>query len=114
MILPGQTLGLLGGGAIARLLAMAAQTLGYRVHVFAPPDAPFSAGAADRTVTGAYDDLRALKEFAREIDVAIVTFENIPIDSLRAIAAAVPLHPSVDLLQITQQRQREKAWLRAN
>ena len=114
MIPPGQTLGLLGGRPAARMLAVAAQTLGYRVHVFDPAGSASAAGVAHRVVRASYDDVAALKEFAREVDLVLVTYEDIPIDSLRAIVGLVPLHPAVEVLEITQQRQREKAWLRTN
>jgi len=114
MILPGQTIGVLGGGPIGRMLAQAAQTLGYRVHLF-DPDGPCPAGAtANREINSPYDDLPALREFARQADVITCAFENIPADPLNAIAPIAPLLPRVEVLHVCQNRQREKAWLRAN
>lgn len=114
MISPGNTIGILGGGQLGRMLGQAAQTLGYRVHVYEPVG-PCPAGAvANREVNASYDDLEALKAFARECAVVTYEFENIPSAPLEAIAPLVPLHPRADVLHIAQNRQREKAWLRAN
>ncbi len=113
MILPGQTLGILGGGQLGRMLAQAAQSLGLRVHVFEPAG-PCPAGAvANQEVNASYEDTAALTAFARACDVVTYEFENIPSAPLAAIAPLVPLHPKADVLHITQNRQREKAWLRA-
>lgn len=112
MISPGNTIGILGGGQLGRMLGQAAQTLGYRVHVFEPVG-PCPAGAvANREVNASYDDLAALKDFARACAVVTYEFENIPSAPLDAIAPLVPLHPRAEVLHVTQNRQREKAWLR--
>jgi 5-(carboxyamino)imidazole ribonucleotide synthase len=114
VIIPGQTIGVLGGGPVGRMLTHAAQTLGYRVHVF-EPGGPSPAGvAANREFTASYEDVAALREFARQADVITCAFENIPADPLHAIAPLVPLFPRVEALHVCQNRQREKAWLRAN
>lgn len=114
MILPGKTIGILGGGQLGRMLAQAAQSMGYRVHVF-EPQAKCPAGAvANKEVNASYEDLAALKEFAREVEVITYEFENIPSGPLTAIAPLVPLHPRAEVLHVCQNRQREKAWLRAN
>lgn len=114
MILPGKTIGVLGGGQLGRMFAQAAQTLGYRVHVF-EPQAGCPAGAVANVEENAdYTDIAALQEFARGVDVVTYEFENIPSEPLAAIAPLVPLHPRAEVLHICQNRQREKAWLRAN
>lgn len=114
MISPGNTLGILGGGQLGRMLGQAAQTLGYRVHVFEPAG-PCPAGAvANKEVNASYEDIAALKEFARACAVITYEFENIPSAPLDAIAPLVPLHPRAEVLHTTQNRQREKAWLRQN
>ncbi len=114
MILPGKTIGVLGGGQLGRMFAQAAQTLGYRVHVY-EPQANCPAGAvANREVNAGYDDAEALLAFARGVDVVTYEFENIPATALAVIAPVVPLHPRAEVLHTTQNRQREKAWLRAN
>ncbi len=114
MITPGQTIGILGGGQLGRMLGQAAQTLGYRVHVFEPAG-PCPAGAvANKEVNASYEDTAALTAFARECAVVTYEFENIPSGPLAAIAPLVPLHPRAEVLHTTQNRQREKAWLRAH
>jgi 5-(carboxyamino)imidazole ribonucleotide synthase len=114
MILPGKTIGVLGGGQLGRMFAQAAQTLGYRVHVFEPAG-PCPAGAvANKEVNASYEDTAALTTFARQCAVVTYEFENIPSGPLEAVAPLVPLHPRAEVLHTTQNRQREKAWLRAN
>jgi 5-(carboxyamino)imidazole ribonucleotide synthase len=114
VIAPGHTIGVLGGGQLGRMLAQAAQTLGYRVHIF-DPVGPCPAGALANAETNAsYEDTAALTAFARECHVITYEFENIPAAPLAALAAIVPLHPRAEVLHTTQNRQREKAWLRAN
>jgi 5-(carboxyamino)imidazole ribonucleotide synthase len=114
MIPPGQTIGILGGGPICRMLTHAAQALGYRVHVFEPMASSPAGGVANREFNASYEDVSALKEFARQADVITCAFENIPAEPLNAIAPIVPLFPRVEVLHVCQNRQREKAWLRAN
>jgi 5-(carboxyamino)imidazole ribonucleotide synthase len=96
------------------MFAQAAQSLGYRVHVY-EPSGPSPAGAvADRETNAPYDDLAALEAFARSVDVVTYEFENIPADPLRAVEAIVGLHPAPGVLHVCQNRWREKAWLKAN
>ena len=114
MISPGRTIGVLGGGPIGRLLAQASQSLGYAVHVFEPAGPSVAGAVANRETNAPYEDLGALKEFARQVDVVTCAFENIPAGPLHAIAPLVPVLPKVEILHICQNRQREKAWLRAN
>lgn len=114
MIGPGKAIGILGGGQLGRMFTHAAQSLGYRVHVY-EPSGPSPAGAvADRETVAAYGDLSALGEFARSVEVATYEFENIPAEPLEAIAKLVGLHPSPGVLRTCQNRWREKAWLGAN
>lgn len=114
MLPPGKTIGVLGGGQLGRMFAQAAQSLGYRVHIY-EPQAQCPAGAvANREINASYEDLAALKEFATGVDVVTYEFENIPSGPLAAIAPLVPLHPRADVLHTCQNRQREKAWLRAH
>jgi 5-(carboxyamino)imidazole ribonucleotide synthase len=114
MILPGKTIGVLGGGQLGRMFAQAAQTLGYRVHVYEPQTHCPAGAVANREVNASYDDAEALMEFARGVDVVTYEFENIPATALAVIAPVVPLHPRAEVLHTTQNRQREKAWLKAN
>jgi 5-(carboxyamino)imidazole ribonucleotide synthase len=111
---PGQAIGILGGGQLGRMLAHAAQDLGYRVHVYEPAG-PSPAGAvADWETNAPYEDVAALGAFARSVDVVTFEFENIPADALEAIENIVELHPAPGVLRTCQDRWREKAWLRAS
>ncbi|HMD60274.1 MAG TPA: 5-(carboxyamino)imidazole ribonucleotide synthase [Opitutaceae bacterium] len=113
MIGPGQAIGILGGGQLARMLAQAAHELGYRVHVF-EPYGPGTAGAvAERLTRAPYGDVAALEAFARSVDVATCETEDIPAEALEAIGAIVEVHPSPEVLGICRDRWRQKAWLGA-
>jgi 5-(carboxyamino)imidazole ribonucleotide synthase len=114
MIAPGKTIGVLGGGQLGRMLAQAAQTLGYRVHVYEPQIHCPAGAVANHEVNASYQDADALLDFARGVDVVTYEFENIPAAALAVIAPLVPLHPSAEVLHTTQNRQREKAWLKSN
>ncbi len=109
---PGAVIGMLGGGQLGRMTALAAANLGYRTHVYCPePDAP-AAQVTARATTAAYDDWAALDAFADAVDVATYEFENIPFATAERIAARVPLMPSTEALRICQNRLREKAFCR--
>ena len=113
MIAPGATIGIIGGGQLGRMSALAAARMGYRVHIFSPePDSPASQVAAATTLA-AYEDGAALDAFARSIDVATFEFENIPAETVERLAAVVPVHPGAEVLRITQDRLREKDFLRS-
>jgi 5-(carboxyamino)imidazole ribonucleotide synthase len=114
MIALGKTIGVLGGGQLGRMLAQAAQTLGYRVHVYEPQILCPAGAVANHEVNASYQDADALLDFARGVDVVTYEFENIPAAALAVIAPLVPLHPSAEVLHTTQNRQREKAWLKSN
>lgn len=113
MILPGQTVGIVGGGQLGRMFAIAARRLGYRVHSLDPtPDAP-AGQVADVEVRAAYDDVDAARAFAKQVDVVTFEFENIPAETLRAIAAERPVRPSPEALHVCRHRLREKDFLRS-
>ncbi|MGL4543831.1 MAG: ATP-grasp domain-containing protein, partial [Polymorphobacter sp.] len=111
MIVPGSTIGILGGGQLGRMLALAAANMGYRVHIFAP-EAELPAGDVAAQVTrAAFDDLAALEAFAAQIDVATFEFENIDVASVRHLATRVPVFPGAAALEIAQDRLAEKAFV---
>lgn len=112
MITPGATIGLLGGGQLARMTALAARPLGYRVHLFDPHPEPPAGVVCDRVFRASFDDATALEEFARSVDVATLEFENIPVEALERIERHVPVRPRGAVLHITQHREREKIFLR--
>jgi 5-(carboxyamino)imidazole ribonucleotide synthase len=94
------------------MFAIAARRMGYRVHTFSPDDDTPAGQVSDREVQAPYDDLDAVREFARGVRVVTFEFENIPTAAIDAAAELVPVHPSGRVLHVTQHRQREKAFLR--
>ena len=108
VVTPGAALGVIGGSQLGRMFAMAARRMGYRVHTFSQVDDSPAGQAADLQVTASYEDLDALRAFARGVDVVTFEFENIPID---AVEALVPVRPSGVALHTAQQRAREKTFL---
>jgi 5-(carboxyamino)imidazole ribonucleotide synthase len=112
MLKPGDTIGILGGGQLGRMQAMAAARLGLKSHIYCPDEeSPAFEVAAQHTIA-AYDDLNALANFARSVDVITLEFENVPEASLRFLAALKPVAPSADALAITQDRLVEKTFMR--
>jgi len=109
---PGSTIGIIGGGQLGRMLALAAAQLGYRCHVYAPDRDSPAADVGARFIGGAFDDEAALERFAREVDVVTYEFENVPVAPLAAIAARVPLYPPLAALEIAQDRLAEKTFIR--
>jgi 5-(carboxyamino)imidazole ribonucleotide synthase len=111
VIEPGRTIGILGGGQLGRMFAIAARRMGYRVHAFDPtPDCPTGQVADDET-NAPYDDLDAAERFARGVDVVTFEFENVPSQTLTAIETLRPVHPSPFVLDTTRHRLREKTFL---
>jgi len=111
---PGSMIGIVGGGQLGRMLALAAAQLGYRCHVYAPDAQGPAAAVAARVTEGAFDDAGALARFGREVDVVTYEFENVPTAPLAALAATVPVHPPVAALEIAQDRLAEKIYVRGH
>jgi 5-(carboxyamino)imidazole ribonucleotide synthase len=108
---PGSTVGILGGGQLARMLTLAAARLGIDCHIYAPePDSPAFAVAAGRTVA-AYDDFAALEAFAGKVDAVTYEFENVPGDTAAFLDARVPVAPGVAALRTAQDRIAEKTFI---
>lgn len=108
---PGQTIGILGGGQLGRMLAMAAARLGFHVHIFEPGENPPAKEVAAKTYTAAYEDTKVLEEFARGVDVVTYEFENIPTDALDRIEALTTFRPNRTALSVSQDRLTEKKFL---
>ena len=109
-ILPGSTLGILGGGQLGRMFCIAARNMGYQLNVLDPdPDSP-AGHLADDHIEAAYTDEQALDYLARTCDVITTEFENVPAESMRRLAANKPVYPSAEVLEIAQNRNREKAF----
>ena len=110
-ILPGATIGVLGGGQLGRMFAMAARRLGYRVHTLAPEHDTPTGQIADVEIEASYEDLDAVRAFARRVDVVTFEFENVPAAAAEAAATVTPVRPSGSALEIAQHRTREKTFL---
>lgn len=106
---PGSTIGIIGGGQLGRMLSIAAAQLGYRTHILDPHEHPPAADVAAYITRAAYDDLKALRELARSVDVATYEFENLPVAALDALGTK--LLPSTRSLAIAQDRAREKTFI---
>lgn len=107
---PGGTLGIVGGGQLGRMIALAAAALGYRSHVYSPePDGPAAQVAAAATV-GAYDDAAALADFAAAVDAVTYEFENVPAATAALLEARRPVRPGAHALAVAQDRLSEKAF----
>jgi len=108
---PGSTIGIVGGGQLGRMLALAASQLGYRCHVYAPDADSIAAQVASAFTQSAFDDEGALTRFAAEVDVVTYEFENIPTRPLAAVAELVPLQPPLAALETAQDRLEEKSFV---
>ena len=105
---PGDTIGIIGGGQLGRMLAMAAARLGLKTVILEPgADCP-AAQTANRHIAAAYDDSSALDEFSAACDVITYEFENIPVETVSWLADRVPLRPGVEAIAVAQDRLAEK------
>lgn len=109
---PGATIGIIGGGQLGRMLAMAAARLGYRTVILEPQSDCPAAQVANAHLVAAYDDADALAELARRCDVVTFEFENVPLEAADSLAAGpTPLHPPARALEVAQDRLTEKTFL---
>src|SRR5690606_31512896 len=108
---PGATIGILGGGQLGRMLALDAARLGLKCHIYCPDTGPAFDVSAAHTIA-AYEDEAALAEFAGKVDLVTYEFENVPARTAEVIAGLKPLYPDARALAITQDRLKEKAFLR--
>jgi 5-(carboxyamino)imidazole ribonucleotide synthase len=114
IIAPGSTIGILGGGQLGRMTAMAARMLGYHVHVL-DPDAECAASAvSDRVVAAKFDDADAAADLASHCDVVTLEIEQIGVAALEAATRHAPLRPGASILGVVQDRGRQKRWLAQN
>ena len=111
IIPPGATIGVLGGGQLGRMFAIAARRLGYRVHTLAPEDDTPTGQIADVEINAPYDDLDAVRAFARGVDVVTFEFENVPAAATAAAEEFAIVRPSGRALFVSQHRIREKTFL---
>ncbi len=108
---PGSTVGILGGGQLGRMLAIAAAQMGLHAHIYCPEDNPPAGEVALRTTQGAYDDAERLASFAAEVDVVTYEFENVPASAVDALEPLVPVRPGRAALAAAQDRIIEKDFL---
>jgi 5-(carboxyamino)imidazole ribonucleotide synthase len=105
------TIGILGGGQLGRMLALAAARLGFKCHVFSPsPDSP-AFDVVHRVTCAAYSDTEALDRFAADVDVVTYEFENVPAETATFLSARVPVLPDPKILATTQDRLAEKQFV---
>jgi len=112
VIPPGSTIGILGGGQLGRMMAVAAAQLGYRCHIFAPEDHSVAAEVAAAHTHASFDDEAALAAFGAACDVVTYEFENVPVAPLAALGK-VPLRASAKALEVAQDRLTEKDFVTA-
>ena len=108
---PGAIIGILGGGQLGRMLAVAASRLGLKVHVFEPGANPPAGDVALQVTTAPYEDADAIRAFAGSVDVVTYEFENVPTEALDLIEDSVPIRPGRNALAVSQDRVDEKTWL---
>lgn len=112
VLYPPAVIGVFGSGQLGRMLALAARAMGYRIHTFSPEANSPTGQVADREVCAPYDDLDAVRDFVRQVDVVTFEFENVAA-AVAEVAAreGVPVRPGGHVLHTTQQRLREKSFL---
>jgi 5-(carboxyamino)imidazole ribonucleotide synthase len=107
----GSTIGILGGGQLGRMLSVAASRLGFKCHIFEPSKNPPAGETSARLTTACYEDIEALKGFAKSVDVVTFEFENVPVEALDVIESIVRISPNRRALRISQDRLFEKEFL---
>jgi len=111
IVRPGGLIGILGGGQLGRMTAMAARTMGYRVRVMDPEAACPASFVVDETIVGRWDDVGAARRLATGADAVTLEIEQIGVDALAEVARIAPLRPGVEPIRIIQDKTLQKAWL---
>lgn len=111
---PGSTIGVMGGGQLGRMFAMAARRMGYRIHIFTPEKDGPAAQFADCTTEADYGDENAVRRFASAVDLITFEFENIPAETIAWCAHHCEVRPAGAVLEIAQHRLTEKTFLARN
>jgi len=114
VVRPGGLLGILGGGQLGRMTAMAARTMGYRVRVMDPEAACPASFVADEVVAGRWDDVGAARRLAAGADAVTLEIEQIGIAALGEVATLAPLRPGVEPIRIIQDKILQKTWIEEN
>jgi 5-(carboxyamino)imidazole ribonucleotide synthase len=110
-LLPGATIGVLGGGQLGRMMAVAARRMGYRIIVLDPSPRCPTAQVADGVVVGTLDDVEAARHLARQVDAITLDTEHVPADVLDALEAIAPVRPGASVLRTIQDRLVQKQFL---
>jgi 5-(carboxyamino)imidazole ribonucleotide synthase len=111
LIKPGSTIGIIGGGQLGRMAALAAAPLGYKVFVYSDHENSPASHVVDETIVAGYEDKAALDNFAKLVDVVTFEFENIPYESMRILEESVIVRPGWKVLHTAQNRLREKDFI---
>ena len=114
VIEPGGLIGILGGGQLGRMTAMAARTMGYRVRVMDPEAKCPASFVVDETIVGKWDDVAAAQKLAKGADAVTLEIEQIGVDALSEVAKMAPLRPGVEPIRIIQDKILQKTWLAEN
>ncbi len=110
MLLPGSTLGVLGGGQLGRMFCVAARNMGYQTLVLDPDEHSPAAVVADTHIQAQYDDQVALQKMSELCDAVTTEFENVPAESLEFLGSRLPVHPSAESVAIARHRIQEKNY----
>ncbi|MDR3450272.1 MAG: 5-(carboxyamino)imidazole ribonucleotide synthase [Alphaproteobacteria bacterium] len=110
---PGSIIGILGGGQLGRMTALAAAKLGYRCHIFCPDENEPAVGVSAFHTKAAFEDERALEAFAKAVDVVTLEWENVPLRSMEIVARHCAVHPGAKVLAVAQDREQEKTFARS-
>lgn len=110
-LLPGSVIGILGGGQLGRMLAVAAAQLGYSVHIYCPEKNNPAEQVSSASTHSEYENQEALSEFAKVVDVVTYEFENIPVETVNEIAQTTAVYPNSEVLKISQDRLSEKTFI---
>ena len=106
-----KTIGIIGGGQLGRMSALAAARLGLKSIIYTPETHAPASQVCDKTFVGAYEDKALLQEFAQHVDVITYEFENIPVETINHLKQFKPVYPDSNLLEISQDRIAEKSYL---
>jgi len=106
-----KVLGILGGGQLGRMSALAAARLGIKTHIYCPEEHCPASQVTDRFTWNSYENEQSLREFANSVDVISYEFENIPLETVRFLSAIKPIYPDERLLEVSQNRLKEKKFL---
>ena len=110
IIAPGGVIGILGGGQLGRMLALAAARLGLKAHIYAPEGDNPAFDVAHAHTAAAWDDAAALARFGAAVDVVTYEFENVPLQTAALLAGHAPVRPGPKALEVAQDRWREKSF----